>query len=52
MMFSREDFRIHSASEAIEFIPVAIFVALVAPFLIAAYTVGFILDVTGIINKD
>lgn len=47
MMFSKEDLKIESAEEFIEFLPIAIFLGLVAPFLIAAYTVGFVMDVTG-----
>ena len=47
MMFSKEDFQIHDMQEALEFAPALIFVALVAPFLIAAYTLGFFMDFFG-----
>jgi len=47
MMFSREDLQIESFEDFITFLPILVFVGLVAPFLIAAYTVGFVMDVTG-----
>jgi len=47
MMFSREDFRIDSVSDVLHFLPIILFLGLVAPFLIAAYTLGFVMDVTG-----
>ena len=47
MMFSRDDFKIEKVEDLIEFAPIFIFVALVAPFLIAAYTLGFVMDITG-----
>jgi len=47
MMFSREDLRIESPEDLVNFLPIFIFVALVAPFVIAAYTLGFVMDVTG-----
>jgi len=47
MMFSKDDFKVDSFQELVEFVPIAIFLALVAPFLIAAYTLGFVMDVTG-----
>ena len=47
MMFSKSDFEIKSSDELIEFLPVAIFLALVAPLLIAAYTLGFVMDIAG-----
>lgn len=52
MMFSLEDFKVESFEELIQFLPIAPFVGLVAPFLVAAYTLGFIMDVTGIIETD
>jgi len=47
MMFSRDDFRVDSVPELIEFLPILIFVALVAPFVIVAYKVGLVMDLTG-----
>lgn len=47
MMFSSDDFRIESVSDFITFLPVAFFMGLVAPFLIAAYSLGFVMDTIG-----
>ena len=47
MMFTSEDFRIESATDFIMFLPIVIFMGLVAPFLIAAYSLGFVMDVAG-----
>jgi hypothetical protein len=47
MMFSKDDFKVESVRDLIEFLPILIFLALVAPFLIAAYTLGFLMDITG-----
>lgn len=52
MMFSRDDFRIESAEDLIHFLPIVIFLGLVAPFLIAAYTLGFVMDVTGWLKSE
>lgn len=46
-MFSSEDFRIQNAQEFFEFLPVAFFLGLIAPFLILAYTIGFFSKLTG-----
>ena len=46
-MFSKEDFEIESAADLCSFIIVLPFVALVAPFLLAAYKLGFVMDITG-----
>ena len=46
-MFTREDFKIDSFSEFMSFILVAPFVGLVLPFLLAVYTLGFFMDITG-----
>jgi hypothetical protein len=51
-MFSRDDLQIESVGDLIEFLPIAIFLALVAPFVIAAYTLGFVMDVTGWLETD
>ena len=52
MMFTRDDFKIESIGDLLEFLPIALFLALVAPFLIAAYTLGFVMDVTGWLRTD
>lgn len=52
MMFSREDFRVESLEDLLHFVPIVLFIGLVAPFLIAAYTVGFVMDVTGWLAAD
>lgn len=46
-MFTAEDFHIESFSDFLEFAPIFIFMGLVSPFLIVAYTVGFISDKVG-----
>jgi len=50
-MFTKEDFKVNSAVEVLEFVPIVLFIGLIAPFLIAAYTVGFVLNVTGKLNS-
>jgi hypothetical protein len=52
MMFSKDDFQIESASDVVHFLPIVAFLALVGPFLIAAYTIGFVMDVTGWLETD
>lgn len=52
MMFSRDDFRIESPTELFELAPIALFIGLVAPFLLAAYTLGFIMDLRGWLETD
>jgi hypothetical protein len=52
MMFSKDDFRIESANDLLHFLPILAFIALVAPFLIAAYTLGFVMDKTGWLATD
>ncbi len=47
MMFSRDDLKIDNPVDLLHFLPIVLFIGLVAPFLIAAYTVGFVMDVTG-----
>ncbi len=46
-MFSSEDFRIESLSDFFMFLPVVFFIGLVAPFLLLAYKIGFLMDVSG-----
>jgi hypothetical protein len=52
MMFSRDDFQVQSVEDLLHFLPIVIFIGLVAPFLIAAYTLGFVMDVTGWLKTD
>ncbi len=47
MMFTKEDLKFDNARNLIVFLPSGIFIGLVAPFLIAAYNLGFVMDVTG-----
>jgi hypothetical protein len=46
-MFSKEDFVIEDMGDFLEFLLILPFVGLVAPFLIAAYTLGFVSEITG-----
>lgn len=46
-MFTSEDLRITSVADFFEFLPIFIFVAFVSPFLLVAYSVGFISDMVG-----
>lgn len=52
MLFSKEDFQINSAEEFIDFLPIFIFCGLVAPFVLVAYKIGFLMDITGWLNKE
>lgn len=47
MLFDKEDLQIKDSQEFLEFAPVFIFLALIAPLVLAAYGLGFILDQTG-----
>lgn len=47
MLFSKEDFKINDMNDFIEFLPVFVFIGLIAPLVIAAYTLGFLMDQTG-----
>ncbi|MFW7378852.1 MAG: hypothetical protein ACOH5I_08600 [Oligoflexus sp.] len=46
-MYSSEDFRIDSVADFLMFLPIVIFLGLVAPFLIGAYTLGFVMEQVG-----
>lgn len=46
-MFSKEDFVIEDLSDFFGFMIVLPFVGLIAPFLIAAYKIGFLQEITG-----
>lgn len=47
MLFSREDFEIGNTEEFLEFLPILIFLALIAPLVLVAYKLGFVFDKTG-----
>jgi hypothetical protein len=47
MLFSKEDFKITDTKDFVEFLPIFVFIALIAPLVIAGYTLGFVLDQTG-----
>ena len=47
MMFSKEDFKITDMEDFLEFLPIFVFIALIAPLVLVAYKLGFILDQTG-----
>lgn len=47
MMITKEDFKISSKADLIDFLPIAVVGALLAPILIVAYTIGFVMDKTG-----
>lgn len=52
MLFSKADLKIRSADEFFEFLPILLFIGLIAPFLIAAYTLGFFMDLTGWLHSE
>ena len=52
MQFTREDFQIESVSDLMLFLPIAPFIGLVAPFLLAAYTLGAVMDMIGWLETD
>lgn len=47
MLFDKNDLKIQDAQDFLEFAPVFVFIALIAPLVLAAYGLGFILDQTG-----
>ncbi len=49
-MFSKEDFRVDNWGEFLSFMISLPFVGLVLPFLLAAYTLGFFMDLVGWID--
>lgn len=46
-MFSKDDFKVDSLPDLMSFLLVMPFVGLVLPFLLAAYTLGFLMDMVG-----
>ena len=51
MIFSRQDLQVESLPELLAFLPILVFIGLVAPFLIAGYTLGFCMDMLGLIEE-
>ena len=52
MMFTKEDFSIKDPQDLIDIAPIVVFLALVGPFLLAAYTLGFVMDAVGWLKSD
>lgn len=50
-MFSKEDFSIKNTEHLGEFLVILPFVMLIAPFLMLAYKIGLILDLTEQLDK-
>ena len=50
MIYSRQDLQIESLPDLLAFLPILIFIGLVAPFLLAGYTLGFCMDMLGLIE--
>lgn len=46
-MFTKEDFVVEDLGDLVGFLLILPFVGLVAPFLIAAYKIGFVQDMLG-----
>lgn len=53
MQFTVKDFELPDTfSEFVEFLPILVFIGLVAPFLIAAYSLGGLMDILGWLETD
>lgn len=52
MMFGKEDFSIQNPQDLIDIAPIVVFLALVGPFLLAAYGIGFVMDLTGWLETE
>ena len=53
MQFTAEDFELpETTGELLEFLPIAVFIGLVAPFLLAAYSLGGLMDFLGWLETD
>jgi hypothetical protein len=50
VMFTSEDFRIESAADFFQFLPIIFFIVFIAPFLILAYKIGFVMKITGFLD--
>ncbi|MCY4444819.1 MAG: hypothetical protein OXC44_08480 [Proteobacteria bacterium] len=50
-MFSKEDFSLKNTDDIGAFIFILPFVLLIAPFLVLAYHIGLILDITDTLDK-
>lgn len=51
-MFNKDDFKIESIDDLLEFAPIFIFVGFVAPFILVAYKIGFVLDKLKLLQKS
>ena len=49
-MFTSEDFKISGFGDFMAFLPIGVFIAFIAPFLIVAYTLGFVMKVTRMLD--
>ena len=47
MMFNRDDFQMPPAGELVQFLPIVLFVGLVAPVLLGVYTLSFVMKAIG-----
>jgi hypothetical protein len=47
MLFSKEDFKVNKPEDVLDVAMIGLFLALVAPLIIAAYTLGFVMDRVG-----
>jgi hypothetical protein len=47
MLFSKEDLKIGNTDEFVEFLPIFVFIALIAPLVLVAYKLGFVFDKVG-----
>jgi hypothetical protein len=53
MQFTAEDFELpESFMELVQFLPIVVFIGLVAPFLIAAYSLGGVMDILGWLETE
>lgn len=50
MIYSRQDLQIESLPDLLAFLPILIFIGLVAPFLLVGYTLGFCMDMLGLLE--
>jgi len=49
-MFSVEDFKVESPKDLLQFLPIVIFMGLCAPYIIGAYTLGFVMNIFGLLD--
>ena len=51
MIFSRQDLQVESLPELLAFLPILVLIGLVAPFLMAGYTLGLCMDLLGLMEE-